>query len=192
MWSYIPLALLACVLVSAETQSEREEKAMDPGAARSMLADIAKELIARSGTSSQVLSLNLTNMIILLVLKGLLLGAAMWGTGAWKGRSVDEVVSPPSISLLTESELVLLISYLMGEGDNKYDCFLRVACQEPKKAREYLAAGTMLIKGAKAMGKIIPINPKYERLLQELHRAVQYSSSGGVCDQRYSCGQNNV
>lgn len=101
----------------------------------------------------QVLSLNLTNLIILLVLKGLLFGAAMWGTGTLKGRSEDGDVSLPSPSLMTESELVLLISYLMGETDNKYDCLLRVACLEPKKAREYIAAGKMLINTTKAMDK---------------------------------------
>ncbi|KAG8319109.1 hypothetical protein J6590_098381 [Homalodisca vitripennis] len=183
-WSLWLCLLLMAVVTGGE---EREERLMSAASARTMLADIAKELIARSGTSSQVLSLNLTNLIILLVLKGLLLGAAMWGTGTWKGRSVEGEVAPPSISLLTESELVLLISYLMGESDNKYDCLLRVACQEPKKAREYIVAGKMLIKGVKVMEKVIPVNPKYERLLEQLHRAVQFGSDGGLCDQQYSC-----
>lgn len=97
--------------------------------------------------------MNLSNLLILLVLKGILLGVATWGAGAWKGRSADGGVSPPSTSLLTEAELALLLSYLMGESDQRYDCMERVACLRPKKAKEYIAAGQMLIKGAKVMDK---------------------------------------
>lgn len=97
----------------------------------------------------QVLSLNLTNLILLLVLKGLLLGVAAWGTGAWKGRGLEA----PSPTLLSEPELALVVSYLMGEANGKYNCLLNVACQQPKKTREYLAAGKMLLNTVKAMDK---------------------------------------
>lgn len=104
----------------------------------------------------QVLSLNLTNLVILLILKGLLLGAAMLGTGAYKARNSDDETAeymPRLQPIVTESELLLLITYLMGETNNKYDCLKKVACQEPKKTREYVAAGKMLIKGAKVFNK---------------------------------------
>lgn len=37
----------------------------------------------------------------------------------------------------------------MGDANNDYDCLNRVACEEPKKAREYITAAKMLIKGAR-------------------------------------------
>jgi hypothetical protein len=37
----------------------------------------------------------------------------------------------------------------MGDAKNDYDCLNRVACEEPKKAREYITAAKMLIKGAR-------------------------------------------
>ena len=37
----------------------------------------------------------------------------------------------------------------MGDVNNDYDCLNRVACEEPKKAREYITAAKMLIKGAR-------------------------------------------
>lgn len=80
----------------------------------------------------------------------------MLGTGAWKSRSLQDGIAdyiPKHGPLLTEAEILLLISYLMGETNSKYDCLLRVSCQEPKKAREYVAAGKLLIKGGKIFNK---------------------------------------
>jgi len=98
----------------------------------------------------------------LLVLKALLFGAGLFSFGFLKnggttngygqGRSSDEdnIISDPwANSLLTESELLLLFTYLMGDVNNDYDCLNRVACEEPKKAREYITAAKMLIKGAR-------------------------------------------
>ena len=102
----------------------------------------------------------MTNLFILLVLKALLFGAGLFsfgflkngGTSSGYGRSSDEdnIISDPWANpLITESELLLLFTYLMGDANNDYDCMNRVACEEPKKAREYITAAKMLIKGAR-------------------------------------------
>ena len=112
----------------------------------------------------QVLSLNLTNLFILLVLKALLFGAGLFSFGFLKqgggasgyGRSSDEdnlIPDPRSNPLITEPEILLLLSYLMGDANSDYDCLHRVACEEPKKAREYVTAAKLLIKGAKMFNK---------------------------------------
>ncbi|VVD05033.1 unnamed protein product [Leptidea sinapis] len=63
------------------------------GAGGQVMSSLAKDFIARSTGSSQVLSLNLTNLVILIVLKALILAAGFFGAGAWKGhhygRSLD-------------------------------------------------------------------------------------------------------
>lgn len=51
-WSQ--LSFLMLVMMTAMVAADHQKRVMDAGASRSMLADIAKELIARSGTSSQV------------------------------------------------------------------------------------------------------------------------------------------
>lgn len=62
----MPATLILCTVllmysVSVKAEEEEEDaaksRAFDPAAARSMLADIARELIARSGTNSQVITL---------------------------------------------------------------------------------------------------------------------------------------
>ncbi|PNF27466.1 hypothetical protein B7P43_G08986, partial [Cryptotermes secundus] len=111
-----------------------------------------------------VLSLNLTNLFILLVLKALLFGAGLFSFGFLKngggstgyGRSTDEENLTPdqrANPFITESELLLLLTYLMGDANNEYDCLHRVACEEPKKALEYITAAKMLIKGARIFNK---------------------------------------
>jgi hypothetical protein len=97
----------------------------------------------------------------LLVLKALLFGAGLFSFGFLKnggtsssgyGRSSVEnnlISDPWANPLVTESELLLLFTYLMGDANNDYDCLNRVACEEPKKAHEYITAAKMLIKGAR-------------------------------------------
>ncbi|KAJ9578848.1 hypothetical protein L9F63_004952, partial [Diploptera punctata] len=153
-----------------------------------------------TGIYGKVLSLNLTNLFILLVLKALLFGAGLFsfgflknGNGGGYGRSSDEdnlIPDPRSNPLITEPELLLLLSYLMGDANSDYECLHRVACEEPKKAREYLTAAKMLIKGAKIFNTMVPYNPKYETIVAKLQEAVDYGISGEKCDAHYTCSSH--
>ena len=61
---------------------------------------------------SQVVSLNLTNLLVLVLLKALIFAAGSLGTGTWKGglaRSNDG-----EEQVLTEEEILLYLSYLTG------------------------------------------------------------------------------
>lgn len=67
---------------------------MIAGPAGQMFVHFAKEMINRSAGNSQVLSLNLTNLFILVLLKALIFGAGIIGAGNWsqysRGRSVND------------------------------------------------------------------------------------------------------
>lgn len=112
----------------------------------------------------------MTNLIILLILKGLIYGAALIGTGHFKGRSLkteniyDIFSTSESKSndnnhsnfirgpmKINESELLLFLSYLMGETTQNYDCLKRVACTDTKKSTEYLKAAKMFISIVKQL-----------------------------------------
>lgn len=56
-----------------------------------MVVHIAKEVIARQVGGTQVLSLNLTNLLILLFLKAIIFAAGLIGAGSWGqyGRNLD-------------------------------------------------------------------------------------------------------
>ncbi|PSN44532.1 hypothetical protein C0J52_14685 [Blattella germanica] len=192
---------------NSSSSSERSGK-MAGLKSSNVLAEIAREMVMRSTSNSQaslseivigkVLSLNLTNLFILLVLKALLFGAGLFSFGFLKngsgahgyGRSSDEdnlIPDPRANPLITESELLLLLSYLMGDANSDYECLHRVACEEPKKAREYVTAAKMLIKGARIFNNVVPYNPKYEGIVTKLQEAVDYGINGEKCDARYTC-----
>ncbi|XP_071440889.1 uncharacterized protein [Hetaerina americana] len=153
------------------------------GSPRSLLIEIARELITRTTGDTQVLSLNATNLVILLVLKALLLGAALFSYGsAHAGRGVSE------------AEVLLVLSYLMGgtagNDGGGYGCMQRVACEEPEQATDYLSASRVLLKGAKMFHRIIPFNPKYEHIVYELQEAVDHGQKGQECSAKYRCSQD--
>jgi len=55
------------------------------------------------------------------------------------------------------------------------------------KAKDYLNASNMLLKGAKYAKKFISYNPKYEDVVRGLHDAVSHKKNGGDCRARYIC-----
>lgn len=101
-----------------------------------------------------MLSLNLTNLVILLVVKALIFGAGSLGFGGQGdhvGRSVDEPSRgnvTTNQSFITESELLLMLSYLKSDVTQHYGCLKFAACKDPKKTKEYLLASNLLVKGA--------------------------------------------
>lgn len=122
------------------------------------LLKVAKA-IARSHSTSEVLTLNLTNLLILIVLKAIIFGIGLFyfggvtfkGSGGhgWSSRSLEK----KSGSFMSEGELLLMLTYLLGSTDENYECMYRVACEEPSKAKEYLKVSKMILKGAKFMKK---------------------------------------
>lgn len=114
--------------------------------------------LARSHSTSEVLTLNLTNLLILVVLKAIIFGIGLFYFGGvsfkgghdhghgW-GRSLEGKENPSSI--MTQSELLLMLTYVLGSSTDNYDCMYRVACEDPAKAKDYLNASNMLLKGAK-------------------------------------------
>lgn len=100
----------------------------------------------------QVLSLNLTNLVILLVLKAIIFGAGHMGVG-WAAKSSRGGDEPPGPQpLVTEQEALLLLGFLMGgTPGHDYQCLNRVACQEPDAANSYARAGLLLSNGAKLL-----------------------------------------
>ncbi|GLH15853.1 Uncharacterized protein GBIM_20266 [Gryllus bimaculatus] len=179
-WRAVAAALVLLAALGAATAAEaeagnavdgedggggREPKAASLGAlGRSVLTQLARQL---------VLSLNLTNLLILLVLKALLFGAGMFSFGLLNhkggvhatGRSADGGdggAAPSYLPTLTESELLLALSFLAGDAAASkagagagagaaYTCLHRVACEKPADARQYAGAANILLKGARML-----------------------------------------
>lgn len=109
-----------------------------------------------------MLSLNLTNLLILLVLKAIIFGASSFGFGAYNGphgRSMDGIITDnlskqmQSKAFVSETELLLMLSYLKADATQKFGCLHRVACEDPYKAKEYLLAAKMIVKGSELFSR---------------------------------------
>ncbi|XP_014281908.3 uncharacterized protein [Halyomorpha halys] len=173
------LTISLVVLISACSSALGEIASESP---KVNIGEMATEILARStGSTSQVLSLNLSNLGILLLLKALIFGAFYLGVDKHKGRSLEDN------ELVSEQELLLVLSYLMGEADQDYNCLYRIACQDPNKSKHYLVAAKFLVKWAKAFKSVIPFDEKYEMLVENLQDAVSFGTKYKTCDERYSC-----
>ncbi|KAG6801095.1 hypothetical protein HZU73_03216 [Apis mellifera caucasica] len=146
----------------------------------SMLMEIAKELVQRSSTSSQVLNLNLSNLLLLLVLKAVVFGAGYLGNHGYKGRELEEE------NVVSESEVTLALGYLMGDT-----CLYRAACEEPHVAKEYLRAAEIIIETMKLLPHGLSIEGTHEKTLAEIRKAIEHGVTDG-CPPEYTCKKENI
>ncbi|CAF4856259.1 unnamed protein product [Pieris macdunnoughi] len=157
------------------------------GAGGQVVSSLAKDFIARSTGTSQVLSLNLTNLVILIVLKALVLAAGFFGAGAWKGHHyARSFEGNKNASYITEDEILLYLSYLVGQQSQDYGCLYRLSCQRPGQAAIYASGAELLLQGTKLIqGNSIDLEP-YEDVSRGIQQAAALGQQGVSCD-RYQC-----
>ncbi|CAL1676440.1 unnamed protein product [Lasius platythorax] len=177
---FVIVTLIICGVYARTADNRESYKGSDKKYAGSMLAEIAKELMQRSTTSSQVLNLNLSNLLLLLVLKAVVFGAGYIGQHGYKGRELEDE------NIVSEGELALALGYLIGDT-----CLYRAACEEPHIAREYLGAAEMLLQTMKLMPQNLPAESNYEKMIAEFRKAIEYGNIE-QCPPEYSCKKENI
>lgn len=138
------------------------------------LMDLTSEFLARASSTSEVLTLNLTNLLILIVLKAIIFGFGLFSVGSSARSNSEET----SISQSDLSGGMCFIMYTSG-ADEKLSCIQRTACEDPKTASEYATAAKMAYKIQKLVG--VNFSEKYETVLNALEDAKSHSLSGGDC-----------
>ncbi|KZC13490.1 PREDICTED: uncharacterized protein LOC107191512 [Dufourea novaeangliae] len=178
----IVLALVMYGALARNTDSKQDffNDAFNKKHGGSMLMEIAKELVQRSSTSSQVLNLNLSNLLLLLVLKAVVFGAGYLGNHGHKGRDLEEE------NVVSEGEIALALGYLMGDT-----CLYRAACEEPDVAKEYLGAAEMIIETMKLLPQNSSVDGKYEKTMMEFRKAIEHGVTDG-CPPEYTCKKENI
>ncbi|XP_037073482.1 uncharacterized protein LOC119094529 [Pollicipes pollicipes] len=158
------------------------------------IVNLVTDVVARATTASEVLTLNLTNLIILVVIKAIVIVFGMFAFGGGFnlfgntfGRSADSAESQP---WLDRQDMLLMLTYLLSSDGAGYGCLDRVACEQPDRAKQYITAGKMLFSGAKMVDGILPVDSKYEEVLDGMQKAVYHGQSGGVCSLRYRCSEH--
>lgn len=64
-------------------------------------------------------------------------------------------------------------------------CLQHIACQQPQKAKKYVAAGDLLLKAAKVFSLNTDVN--YHYVLQGMDQAANVGLASGKCS-AYQCG----
>lgn len=155
-------AVMAAVLAGARAEETNE------------LVSTALEFLARASSTSEVLTLNLTNLIILIILKAIIFGFGLFAVGG-NARSADDGPA------FTETDLTGGMCFMMftAGADDKLRCIQKAACKDPKTASQYTTAGKMMYKLHQMFD--MPFSPKYEAVLNAVEDAKQHSIGGGDC-----------
>merc|ERR1712080_782529 len=156
-------AVMAAVLATAGVQADEQP----------MIAT-AMEFLARTSSTSEVLTLNLTNLLILLVLKALIFGFGLFSVGG-TARSADD---SPSFSETDLQGGMCFMMHMAGD-ESKLNCIKKTACAEPTVAAQYATASQMMYKMFKLLN--IDIDNKYIDVLSAVEEAKNEALKGGNC-----------
>jgi hypothetical protein len=137
----------------------------------------AMEMMARASSTSEVLTLNLTNLLILLVLKALIFGFGLFSVGG-TGRSAEGVAVTPA-----DMTGGMCFMMFMSGAEEKLSCIERTACEDPYLATDYLTASKMIYKGYKIVG--MHIADKYATVMNAVNDALEYGKTGADCSAKY-------
>merc|ERR1712051_608398 len=133
------------------------------------LLETALEVVSRASTSSEVLSLNLTNLIILIALKVAIVVFGLVSGGGVTGRSGE---APTSVSKADLTGGICFLLYTGGD-ESKLNCVARAA-------DNYLSAAKMWYKMHKLI-QAVPFSEKYNVVMETLYDASEHAKSGGNC-----------
>merc|ERR1711974_162486 len=160
----IPLVLALAAVISAEDSVPLIKTAMD--------------VLARATSSSQVLSFNLTGVIILIVLKIAAIAYSMLQGGV-TGRS--SLYSPPGYTPADLTGGMCFLLYTNGDED-KLNCVSRAVCESPEVGSDYLAAAKLWYKMHKIINAV-PYSEKYTKVVESLKVANTMGQQGEDCSQ---------
>ncbi|ALC47044.1 CG12420 [Drosophila busckii] len=181
------------------TQSElrpltwlRSAQDMFSSPAGHVVVQVAKELLHRSAGNSQVLSLNLTNLLIIVLLKVLIFSAGLLGAGHWSGygygygRSAGRSDNQLGWGFNAGDDY-LIMGFLAAQGAGQDDCLYAAACACPNAAYEYAKAARALL-GAIEIFDGVPLDkPRYNDLIVLMERAAYDGFRGTSCNTTKTC-----
>ncbi|XP_002053049.2 uncharacterized protein [Drosophila virilis] len=157
-----------------------------------VVVQVAKELLHRSAGNSQVLSLNLTNLLIIVLLKVLIFSAGLLGAGHWSSyghgyaRSASRIDGTSGLGI-TSGDDYLIMGFLAAQGAGHDDCLYAAACACPNAAYEYAKAARALL-GAIQIFQGAPLEkPRYNDLIVLMERAAYDGYRGASCNTTQSC-----
>ena len=198
------IVILVIVLLNSESSAKKVEE-VDWSSASSVLASMA-----RSITTSQVLTINLTNAVILAGLKVIVIIAGIFGKFSfWTYPGLGGIPFHPfarsfqrSFTVSAESEPIidemdsLLVSsedirwswvYMWSLNKRDFSCLNRMACENRDSAQVYSHAAHLMDSFLdKYRLPWIGYNPRYRAILDSVDEAIKLPLDTN-CRTRYPC-----
>ncbi|XP_044749793.1 uncharacterized protein LOC123310389 [Coccinella septempunctata] len=198
LWCLLMIAVVYFKIVESAIAQVSDLSPSNRGIdAKGILSSLAANFLSRgyyptAAAGSQVVSLNLTNLLVLVLLKALIFAAGSIGLGHLKekeygyyGRSMNQKEQDHNHNLvITEDEIMLYLEYLTGN----HECLKHISCQQPDQARDYANAGKLLLKASQLFS--IDTDGKYEDLLREVEDAIEIGENKGNCS-AFVCNSND-
>jgi hypothetical protein len=147
----LTIGSMAAAVQPQKSVQNRYQVNASKGTSPMSLLSMAKAFLRdqQSRTSSEVLTLNITNLIILIVVKAIIFGFGFLGGGFGRSSSL------PLESLFGQADLMMMMGYALASSTDDYDCLYRTACDEPETASQYMTASKILLKGAKLFKRYV-------------------------------------
>ncbi|KAH8318057.1 hypothetical protein KR074_004530 [Drosophila pseudoananassae] len=171
----------------------RNAQSMFGSPAGHVVIQVAKELIHRSAGNSQVLSLNLTNLLIIVLLKVLIFSAGMLGAGHWSGYgygygrgSTGRSDSDFGLGLHSGDDY-MITGFLAAQGAGRDECLYAASCACPTAAYEYAKAGRALLGAIKVFEGAPLEKPRYNDLIVLMEKAAYDGFRGVACNTTETC-----
>jgi len=142
----------------------------------------ALEVVSRASSSSEVLSLNLTNLVILLALKVAIVAFGLFSGGATGRSSMSSLTEGADLSL-SQNDMTGGMCFLLltGGDEEKLSCVQRAACESPISAGNYLTAAKLWYKMHKII-KVVPFQEKYQTIMVSVNDAMEHANTGASCE----------
>ena len=142
----------------------------------------ALEVVSRASSSSEVLSLNLTNLVILLALKVAIVAFGLFSGGATGRSGLGGLGAGGDLSLSQTDMTGGMCFILLTSGEEeKLGCVQRAACESPISAKNYLSAAKMWYKMHKII-KVVPFEEKYQNIMVSVNEAMEHGNTEASCE----------
>jgi len=139
----------------------------------------ALEVVSRASSSSEVLSLNMTNLVILLALKVAVVAFGLFSGGSTGRSSLAEGTDVGLSQTDVTGGMCFLL--LTGGDEDKLSCVQRAACESPVSAGSYLQAAKMWYKMHKII-KVVPFQEKYQNIMVSVNEAMEHGQTESTCE----------
>nr|XP_053627479.1 uncharacterized protein LOC128685052 isoform X2 [Cherax quadricarinatus] len=139
----------------------------------------------KQGASKSFLNNWKTGYIIFIIISfwlTIIIGTPYIITGETIARRDEEATI---LGLIDQQDVLLLLSWLLGEVSNDNSCLERIVCLTPEKSSRYITVSSMIFNIASFLRRWVPYSPHYVERLQRLNEVTEDGFLQSC--QNYSC-----